>query len=137
MFQDTPLIMVEDNEGLIEAAKRLEGAHRGQQSDPGEARIDEYSPERILVRTNSPAGGLLVLTDAFYPGWTATIEGQSVAIHRANTLFRVVFVPSGEQEIIFQYVSAAYRSGLIVFIFTLVIIAFVLLRLWVNGHRKL
>jgi hypothetical protein len=104
---------------------------------PGQARIKEYHPERVTLQTDSPSGGLLILTDAYYPGWSATIDGNPVSIYPTNALFRGIFVPPGSQEIVFQYHSNLYLIALIVFIFTLAIIAVVLAYLFLKSHSEL
>src|SRR5262245_23390680 len=70
---------------------------------PGTAEIVEYGPEHVRVRTRATRPGLLVLTDQFYPGWTATVDDAPVPIVRANVLFRGVPVPAGEHEVRFAF----------------------------------
>ena len=77
------------------------------------AEIIAYAPERVAVRVSSD-GGLLVLSDAYYPGWAATLDGEPVAIYAANGLFRGVFVPAGEHEVVFAFRPISYRLGMVV-----------------------
>jgi hypothetical protein len=70
---------------------------------PGAATITADDPERVVVRVRSPAEGYLVLADAFYPGWTATVNGAPREIVRADHAFRAVVVPAGESEVVFAY----------------------------------
>jgi hypothetical protein len=95
---------------LVEEPLALPGSGGGDR--PGEARIIEYTPGRVVVdATAPPGGGLLVLTDQFYPGWTATIDGQPAAIHRADYLFRGVLLPAGSHRVEFVYWPASFRIG--------------------------
>lgn len=77
----------------------------------GVAEITQYAPERVVVRTQSTAGGLLLLSDANYPGWVATIDGQPADLHTANALFRAVFVPAGAHEVVFTFSPRSYALG--------------------------
>jgi hypothetical protein len=77
------------------------------------AEIVAYAPERVVVRVDGD-GGLLLLTDAHYPGWEAMLDGAPVAIHAADGLFRGVFVPAGEHEVVFAFRPGSYRLGLVV-----------------------
>jgi membrane protein YfhO len=69
----------------------------------GVAQITGYTPERVEIHVNTSAAGLLVLTDAHYPGWIATVNGQSAAIYRTDIMFRGVRVSAGESTVIIEY----------------------------------
>ena len=69
----------------------------------GSAKIVSYTPNKIVIEaiTNSPA--LLFLSDNHYPGWKATVNGDSSKIYRADYSFRSVIVPKGESVVEFEY----------------------------------
>ena len=79
----------------------------------GTAEIIAYAPERVVVRV-AGGGGLLLLSDAHYPGWEATLDGAPATIYAADGLFRGVFVPAGEHEVVFAFRPRSYRLGAIV-----------------------
>ena len=66
-------------------------------------RITHYAPERVEIELEASAPGYLLLTDAWYPGWRATVDGEPVPIQRADLLFRAVAVEAGEHRIIFTF----------------------------------
>jgi hypothetical protein len=70
-----------------------------------------YEPERVTLETSVNQDSYLVLTDAYYPGWTATIDGQSASIERADVLFRAIKVPAGAHQIEFRYEPASFMIG--------------------------
>jgi hypothetical protein len=76
------------------------------------AEIIAYAPERVEVRTSSPLPAVLVLADAFYPGWRAVVDGVETPIYAANVLFRGVPLEGGEHTVIFTYEPAGWRLGL-------------------------
>lgn len=80
----------------------------------GHANVDflGYESDAIILRTESDVEGLLVLTDAHYPGWVATVDGKPTEIYLADGNFRGVFVPAGEREVVFRYEPLSYRLGL-------------------------
>ncbi len=55
------------------------------------------------IRTSSLRANWLVISESYYPGWEATIDGTSVPISRANYLFGAIFVPPGEHDIEYRY----------------------------------
>jgi uncharacterized membrane protein YfhO len=66
----------------------------------------------MQVRTDAPA--LLVVSDAYYPGWTATIDTVEVAVRRADYALRAVAVPSGDHVVRFHYRPWSLRAGVTV-----------------------
>ena len=78
---------------------------------PGEARIVRYEAEEVVVRLEEHRGGILVLSDTFYPGWKAFVDGVEKRILRANHVFRAVEVPVGAQEVLFRFASESFRVG--------------------------
>ena len=77
----------------------------------GRAMITSYEGNRVRVRTESPRDGLLVLTDAYYPGWVATVDGVQRPIHRADGIFRGVWLPAGRHEVVFRFRPARLMAG--------------------------
>jgi len=74
-------------------------------------RFLSYEPNRIRLMVTARADGLLVLSDLYYPGWIARVDGRPVEILRANYLMRAVHVPAGEHEVIFLYAPLSFAAG--------------------------
>ncbi|NLF64062.1 MAG: YfhO family protein [Chloroflexi bacterium] len=70
-----------------------------------------YEPEAVSLQVETDAPGLLLLTDAAYPGWRATLDGEPVTIYQADGLFRGVLLPAGSHEVTFTYEPASLRYG--------------------------
>ncbi len=89
--------------------------------DPGETvEIVAYGSDRIELRANLASDAWLILTDTYYPGWKATIDGQSEAIMvTANYVFRAVYVPQGLHNIVFQYRPTYFSASLAIALITL------------------
>jgi hypothetical protein len=86
-------------------------ANRGGQ---GSATITAYAASDIKMHTSASADAWLVLSDTFYPGWTANVDRQAVTVLRGDVLFRVVPVPAGEHDVEFRFEPASVRLGLLI-----------------------
>jgi uncharacterized membrane protein YfhO len=53
------------------------------------------APTHVTLRVEAPARGFLVISDSYYPGWHATVDGRPTPILPANHAFRAVEVPQG------------------------------------------
>lgn len=85
-----------------------------------EAKILEYSANKIVCQTDCPYPGFLVLTDNWHPDWKVFVDGKREKLHRANYVFRAVYVPAGKHKIVFKYISTPFNSGKIISIITLI-----------------
>jgi hypothetical protein len=67
------------------------------------ARITRYENTRVEVDVEAAQDGVLVLHDVWHPWWVASVDGQTVPIHKANVLFRAVSVPAGRHRVAFEF----------------------------------
>jgi len=79
----------------------------------GHAELRAVSAEQIAVHVEADAPAYLLLLDAYYPGWTATVNGEPAAVLRANVMFRAVAIPAGTSEVILTYQPQWYPAALI------------------------
>jgi hypothetical protein len=70
-----------------------------------------YRATSLEIEVNACAQTNLVVTDAWYPGWFAEVDGQPTAIVRAQQLVRSVEVPAGEHVVRMQYRPASFAWG--------------------------
>jgi hypothetical protein len=89
-----------------------EGDARQDEALPSTVEIIGYEPEQVQLRASLDAPGYLVLTDAHYPGWEATVDGQPVPILRANLYFRAIALEPGEHLVSFRFQPNSARIGL-------------------------
>ena len=58
----------------------------------------------------TPKGGVAVLSEIYYPGWEATIDGKPTEIGRVNYVLRVLKVPAGKHELVLTYRPASVST---------------------------
>jgi len=88
-----------------------EGVPRAAGGDPGRAKIVLSRPEQVRVEVAPRAPGWLTLSDTFFPGWRALVDGEPREIVRANLAFRAVAVAPGDELVEFRYEPRWFRVG--------------------------
>jgi len=78
---------------------------------PGLARILSYRPDRLAIETDTPSFRYLFLSEMFYPGWKAFIDGQPTRILRGNYLFRVLEISAGRHQVLLEFDPWTIRAG--------------------------
>jgi hypothetical protein len=79
-----------------------------------EASITVYSPEYVEIQVDAMADGDLILSDAYYPGWVATVNGELKPIFKADVMFRGVQIPEGKSTVVFEY-KPSWWPGILIF----------------------
>ena len=92
------------------------------ESVPGFAKISDYSPNKVVINTNSNGNSLLFISDTFYPGWEAFVDNNKTTIYRADYTFRAIYVPKGSHKIVFVYSPFSFKVGIILAVLALLLI---------------
>lgn len=85
----------------------------------GTVKITSYTPNKIEISVNTQRESMVVLTDNYYSGWEAAIDGNETKIYRANYTFRAIKVPEGKHEITFSYEPKSFQYGMLISALTL------------------
>jgi hypothetical protein len=94
------------------------------------------SGNTVTIRAASPQAGWLILSDTYYPGWQAAIDGVPIPIELANEAFRAVPFPAGAHTIEFHYEPRAVSIGLMVSLACLTVIVAGLIISHYRGSRS-
>lgn len=78
----------------------------------GNVAIASETPQHITLDVDTPVAQYLVLAHTRYPGWEATLDGETAPILDANTAFMAVDVPAGRHRVEFTYRPRSFRLGL-------------------------
>ena len=61
--------------------------------------IKSYEPNHLTYDVQSDKGGVVVFSEIYYPGWTATIDGQPAELGRVNYILRALNVKAGQHQV--------------------------------------
>ena len=96
----------------------LEGQGKPLDVDPGDGErrlgLADFEANHLEVTVTTPVEGYLVVSDMFYPGWVATVDGEPRPILQANYCFRAVHVGPGEHRVRFEFRPRSWTVGLAV-----------------------
>lgn len=102
-------LILEEDPGLkIDSSPGVAGWNEMEAMTPpgwrqDKAAIVSYTPNEVIIDVLSRASGLLFLSDNYYPGWKARVNGEAVKIFRTDYTFRSVLIPKGESKVEFYY----------------------------------
>ncbi len=97
----------------------------------GTATIVTEVPNRIEIEADLETSGLIVLSDLFYPGWRATVDGEPAEILRVNHALRGVVAGAGRHGVEFSYAPASTARGI-----RLMLAALAGIAVWVISLRR-
>jgi hypothetical protein len=112
----------------------------GQSSQPSKqesVRVTHYAPERVEIAVQASVPVYLVLTDAWYPGWEATVDGEPVQVYRADLLFRAVSLEAGDHQVVFSFRPQSLRTGTAFSLVGLVTLIAAMFALYKAGHNAI
>ena len=96
--------------------------HRiGEQNRPfiGSCQVLSHSTEKIRFRISCNQPSYLVMSEIWFPGWVASVDGEDKEVICGNYLFRVVPVEGGDHEVTLFFISWPFRIGAVVSLATL------------------
>ncbi|MBX9570402.1 MAG: YfhO family protein [Candidatus Obscuribacterales bacterium] len=108
-FDPRKRVILESNS--VELPKKVLAQNQRQVDETDSVRILDDASDSILLQCRTVEPGLLVLTDTFYPGWNAWVNGNQVEIMPANLAFRAVAVPAGESFVLMRFEPMTFKTG--------------------------
>lgn len=107
---------------LLTDAPGLQSRTPQRPSTDASAEVQEERIDYVKVHVHAPAPGYLFLSDTYFPGWEATVDGQEASILRAWINFRAVPMPAGEHIVEFVYRPLSLILGAIVSILATILL---------------
>lgn len=102
------------------------GAMHQEALELGEAKVKRPNVNEVIVTVDCPANALLVLSDVFFPGWRAFVDGDETMIYRTNAIFRGVKLDKGRHIVRFLYDPPEVKIGFLLFALGVAAVIFLL-----------
>lgn len=94
---------------------------------PGQVAVTVYRPQYMALDARSEGRGLLVVSEVYYPGWRARVDGKEAPVYRVDHALRGVVLPPGEHRVELYYQPLSLFLGAIVTALTVVTVALCML----------
>lgn len=116
------LQFVKDADGEMAALTGLDTKHKavaderfkaqldGSPLDSGSVQLTSYEPNELKYTVDTKKGGVAVFSEIYYPGWTATIDGQPAELGRVNYVLRALKIPAGKHEVVMEFRPASVST---------------------------
>jgi len=108
---------------LVEVAQHDLPSMPGERLVGGAANITDYHSNRLRIETSASTPTVLVLSEIFYPGWEAKVDGNPATIMVTDYLLRGVALSAGDHVVEMRYTAPEASKGAIISIISLVICA--------------
>jgi len=90
----------------------------------------------VTLDAPAPQGSALVVSENYYPGWSATVDGKAAPIGRADYTLIGIALPTGGREVELSFHEAPYENGKVLTLFALGLSALVIVAGLVADGRR-
>jgi len=100
-------------------------------------RIKAYEPNQLIYEVETGKGGVIVFSEIYYPGWTATVDGVEQELGRANYVLRALQVKPGKHEVVLSFFPKSIdRTETVAYVTYVLLLLLVLLMGWMYYRRR-
>lgn len=103
---------------------------------PDNIRIASHLPSEVRIQADMGCRGLVILSDTYFPGWKASIDGSETPIYQAHGGLRAVAVPQGRHTVTFAYRPSSVLLGGLISLATLLCGGLLALRACIGGRSE-
>lgn len=107
------------------------------QDDTSIAKLTQYKPNNLVYEVNSSKGGVVVFSEIYYPGWTATIDGQPAELGRVNYILRALRVQAGKHTVVLDFHPASLRkTEAVAYVGYGILVLLIIIGVWTEWKKK-
>ncbi len=100
-------------------------------------RIKAYEPNQLTYEVETGNGGVVVFSEIYYPGWTATVDGEEQELGRVNYVLRALNVKPGKHEVVLSFFPKSIdRTETVAYVTYALLLLLVLLMVWIHYRRR-
>ncbi len=100
-------------------------------------RIKAYEPNQLTYEVETGKGGVVVFSEIYYPGWTATVDGVEQELGRVNYVLRALQVKPGKHEVVLSFFPKSLdRTETVAYVTYVLLLLLVLLMVWFHYRRR-
>ncbi len=98
------------HEAVADAKFKEQLGESVKQDDTSIVKLTEYKPNNLTYEVKSNKGGVIVFSEIYYPGWTATVDGQPAELGRVNYILRALNVKAGNHKVVLDFHPASVKK---------------------------
>ena len=99
--------------------------------------LKSYQPNELSYEVESGKGGVVVFSEVYYPGWTATVDGRPAEIGRVDYILRAIRVEPGKHTVVMSFHPASIRkTETVAYVAYVVLIVAVLLGMFFDWKKR-
>ena len=107
------------------------------QDSVGVVRIKAYEPNMLTYEVESDKGGIVVFSEIYYPGWTATVDGVEQELGRVNYVLRALSVKPGKHEVVLSFFPKSIdRTETVAYVSYAILLLIILMMIWIEYRRR-
>lgn len=100
-------------------------------------KMESYAPNHLIYSVNTAKGGVLVLSEIYYPEWKATVDGTPVELGRVNYVLRALQVKPGHHKVVLDFHPASIKATeTVAYIAEAILLILVLLGIFYEGKKR-
>jgi uncharacterized membrane protein YfhO len=91
--------------------------------------MTDFQINNLSFRVTTSSDAVLVLSQVWFPGWNATVDGQDVPVLRADAALTGILLRAGSHDVHFKFRPLSFTIGAAITILTmLAVISFIITR---------
>ena len=99
-----------------------------------------YEPNRLTYDVNTSTGGVIVFSEIYYPGWTATVDGVETELGRVDYVLRALPIEAGNHKVVLSFfpssVTATETVAYVSYVFLLAVVGMLVFSEYKKRRKK-